>query len=386
MGKSSLIKSTEKKKATSKKSAATPKKTPTKTSAAAKATPPSKATAKKSARSSSPPSSSRQITVKDLTFKKFEPLAGKQPPAAANQPPKDIPPAPPLISTDDPKEKKRLKSLLMARFSMEDIKAAASKTRTQASPQTSSAIESKAAPKTEKSAETPKATPQPSPSASQTPPQDPGLSFDSDRSEPDPMQRVIKYGAIAFVVLVLLLVGASYKNSGKYYIVSNGDAIEIWRGRFSPMGKERLVLLHGVTAPQDANAVYSRNHVFPLAFNYYLEKADSLLDGQGAPNYEEIKEYLRLAQNFAITDEMRSEIRSRMNTIDLMTLLYKIDVAIRKGTAASLDLAAKLTQEAAQFSTTAAQTQLLDLKTEEIKVRRAALGIESPPPATTGSK
>jgi hypothetical protein len=380
MGKDSLIKSTGKKKTTPKKKAATPKKAAAKKTASTTKKSATKKTVNKApAQKTMSRKKTKKLNLKELIFKKFEPLPNQPKPAPAAETKTDLPSAPPFISTDDPKEKQRLHSLLMARFSMDDVKAAAvAPSLKSIAPQT---MEKKNAPVPEEnepadnagpSSATPSATPSPS-----IEPQTSG--FDNDgvsdigSSEPDPVQRVIRYGIIAFVVLILLLIGASYKNASKYYIETKADAIEIWQGRFSPMGKQRIILLHGVAAPQDADAVYTRNHVYPMVFSYYLEKADALLDVQGIPNYEDIKIYLHKAEPFAINAEMQADITSRLNTIDLTTLLYKLDVSMRKGTAESLEQAASLVKKAGTLTTTAAQSQLIAQKAEEINTLQAAL-------------
>jgi hypothetical protein len=400
MGKKSLIKSTDKtkskpkkkesaaKKTTPKKSAATAKKT-TKKAAATKKTTTKKTTAKKSVKKAA-----KKVTMKELIFKKFEPLSKQPAPEPAAKAKSTVPHAPEIITSDDPQERKRLRALLMAKYSMEDIKASAKAPEpiktTDEKPEPA-AVEPAASPK----AATPEATPaevpeddsveaaaaiaaaakpvQPEKTAPPKPTRAPLPSFDSTGPESDPVQKVLKYGVVVFVVLILLLVGASYKNSNNYYIVNKGDAVEIWRGRFSPTGKERLILLHGVSAPEGRGTVYTRNHVFPLAFNYYLEKADALLDTERIPDYEGIREYLQKAKAFAINDAMKDDITARLNDIDLITLIYKIDVSLRRNTNESLDLAAQLIKKAGKLTTNAAQGQLLADKAAEIKERRAAL-------------
>lgn len=405
MGKKSLIKSTDKKKSeptkkesaakntTPKKSAATAKKT-TKKAASTKKTTTKKTTAKKSVKKAT-----KKVTMKELIFKKFEPLSKQPAPEPAAKAKSTVPLAPGIITSDDPQERKRLRALLMAKYSMEDIKAAAKApepVKTTVEKPEPPAVEPAASPKAAALEAAPaEVTPaedieddsveaaaaiaaaakpvQPEKAAPPKPTKAPQPSFDSSGPETDPVQKALKYGVVAFVVLILLLVGASYKNSNNYYIINRGDAVEIWRGRFSPTGKERLILLHGVSAPEGRGTVYTRNHVFPLAFNYYLEKADALLDTEGIPDYEGIREYLHKAKAFAINDAMKDDITARLNNIDLITLIYKIDVSLRRNTTESLDLAAQLVKKAAKLTTNAAQGQLLAGKAAEIKERRAAL-------------
>lgn len=393
MGKKSLIKSTDKKKdesqkketsakkSTPKKSTATTKKTTKESTPAKKASPPKKITAKKTTAKKSV----KAATIKELIFKQFEPLTKQPAPAPAPTTQSAIPDAPEWIASDDPQERKRLRALLAAKFSMADIKASAKAPEPQAAPEKVKQPELSAEkPATPPAADTVSTAPSssaadvsqpvaPQKTAPAKPSMAPETSFDIGLPETDPVKKMLKYGIVAVVVLFLLLVGASFKNSSKYYIVTQKDAIEIWRGRFSPTGRQRLILLHGVSAPGDSDAVYSKNHIFPLIFQYYLDKADAFLEVQEIPDYEMIKDYLAKAEAYAVNTEMKDDITVRRNNIDLITLLYKIDVSIRKGTAESLDQAAQLVKKAGRLTTHAAQSQLLADKTAEIKERRAAL-------------
>lgn len=395
MGKKSLIKSTDKKKREpTKKESAAKKTTPKNNATTKKAASTKKATTKKTTAKKSVKKVTKKVTMKELIFKKFEPLSKQPAPEPAAKAKSTVPPAPEIITSNDPRERERLRALLMAKYSMEDIKAAAK------APEPVTKKDEKPEPPVVKPADSPKAAApeaapaevteddsveaaaaiaaaakpvQPEKTAAPKPTMAPRPSFDSTGTENDPVQKALKCGVVAFVVLILLLVGASYKNSSKYYIVNKGDAVEIWRGRFSPTGKERLIILHGISAPEGRGTVYTRNHVFPLAFNYYLEKADALLDAEGIPDYKGIRDYLRKAKPFAIDDAMKDDITARLNNIDLITLIYKIDVSLSRNTTESLDLAAQLVKKAAKLTNNAAQGQLLTDKAAEIKERRAAL-------------
>jgi hypothetical protein len=371
MGKNSLIKSTEKKKAKSTPKTAAPKKKAAGKTATSQKAAASKTNAKKSAKKAPPANKKAKLSVKDLILKKFESLPGQPKPQPALAPVEDLPPAPPFIASDDPDEIKRIRKLLQVRFSMEDIRSAASRKAaedTQIKEDKPPALPSEPVSEEPEVVEEDAAPTADSAQSSYVPP-----AFDNDGSDPDPVKRAFKFAAVGFAVIILLLVGASLKNSSKYYIETKADAIEIWRGRFSPTGKERVVLLHGISAPQDADTVYTRNHVYPLAFNYYLDKADALLDVPGPPDYEAIKAYLFKADPFAINEEMKDNIRSRLNGIELVTLFYKIDVAIRQGTKDSLKQAAQMTRAAGRLTANATQSQLIAQKAAEITALQEAL-------------
>ena len=140
MGKNSLIKSTDKKKAKTKK-----KEDEAKTKATSKAAAPSAKSTKKSPKSKKTTASKTtqkatktktepKLTVKELIFKKFDPLPGRPKPLPANKATADIPAAPPVITSDNPKEVDRQRGLLKLHFSMEEIKAVAKEPAPEAKP------------------------------------------------------------------------------------------------------------------------------------------------------------------------------------------------------------------------------------------------------------
>ena len=378
MGKDSLIKSTDKKasgtkkaaqktkpKATKKAEAKTPK-TATKKTAAKKTAAPKSSTPKKQ----SPPQKKakvKAVSIKDLVLKKFEPL---QAPAPAGKPkkPAKLPDAPPLISTTDSKEAARLRKLLLATHSMKDVKAAAKPPEpAKSAPAVKPEDKPSAKPK-ETSAAHPASEPM-----EEAQPVVTTASDDYSEESPDPMKKVIKYAVAGFALVLFLIIGTSAKNSAKYYVETKQGALEIWRGNFSPTGKSLFITLPGVQAPQDEKAVYTREEVYPLAFNYYLDKADSLLDVPGLPDYEKIKEEVRRASAFAVTSEMTQAVDTRLNTIDRMALLYKADVAASKGTEASLDTAVKDLQAAKRLTSDPALLAGIDQKIEAARQAKAAL-------------
>jgi colicin import membrane protein len=198
-------------------------------------------------------------------------------------------------------------------------------------------------------------------------------------SQSDPVVRSAKIAAAAAALIILILLAVSANNSGKFYIKPIDNAVEIWKGDFSPKDKSFYMVLHGVQAPEPQQSVYSRKDVFPIIFNYYIDKSDTLLDVDGLPDFEGIKNYLHEAQDFAITDEMKSAVKERLNTIDRMVLLYKADVAISRNTEDSLESAMEILEDAGRLTSSTAQdeeiAQKLDLAREKMKA------LKTPAPA-----
>jgi hypothetical protein len=184
---------------------------------------------------------------------------------------------------------------------------------------------------------------------------------------PEPLPRAIKYGIAAMALLVLSLLVISYNNSSKYYIHPKEGALEIWKGRFSPKDNRFFMVLHGVQLDQEVKAVYSRSDVYPMIFDYYLEKADTLLEVPGLPDFEGIKGYLYQAKSYAITPETKDKVKGRLNSIERMILLYKADVAVSNNTEDSLKAALRDLQKASGLVANPTQQQEIDQKIELIK-------------------
>ena len=400
MGKKSLIKSTTKKKTATKTKEEKPaQKTAAKASPKAPAKAAKKSTAAKTkskpaspkAKGSSstksvakPKSAPKKRTAKEILFQKFTP---PQPPPQKISVAKvsgSTATAPPLISTDDPQEAARMRSVLARRFSMDVIKAAA---KDQPAPvaeekknDTSAAAGATPEPKAETTPE-PKVEPaaamsSPEPAAHPTPEPAPYVSVESTASDTrgaDPITRSIKIAGGAVILLILILLAVSANNSAKYYLKPKDDAVEIWKGDFSPKDKHFFMVLHGVNITKPVKPVYSKNEVYPLIFNYYLNKSDALLEVNGLPDFDGIRRYLHQAEAYAVTGEMKTDVTERLNTIKRMTLLYKADVAISRNTEDSLESAISILKDADKLSGTATQSEEIAQKITAARQALAAL-------------
>ena len=209
-------------------------------------------------------------------------------------------------------------------------------------------------------AKTEKAKPEPEVSVSYPPP--------PKAAEPaDPMEKAFKYGIAGFAVLLVILIGASFANKGNYYLESANGGLKIYQGRFAPMGKELMITLPGVSAPAPPEEVYTMSQVYPLIYNYYLDKADTLLSAQGLPDYQGIRGYLNEALKYAPTNEARKAVYERLDGIELMALLYRADIAARKGTIESLEESLDYLNQAAGLDIDESQAELIDQKRESVR-------------------
>ncbi|MBW2680492.1 MAG: histone H1-like repetitive region-containing protein [Deltaproteobacteria bacterium] len=191
--------------------------------------------------------------------------------------------------------------------------------------------------------------------------------------ESDPMDKAMKYLVAAVVILVALIVGSSMINKTKYYVNAKQGALEIWQGRFAPMGEELLITLPGVQLPETTKAVYLKKDVFPIIFNYYVEKADTLLEVPGLPDFEGIKSYLNRALSYAVTSASTEAAFNRLNNIELMILFYKADVAADKATLSSLKDAKHYLDQAAGLGTNDLQAGIITQKIDAVNKQVATL-------------
>jgi len=178
--------------------------------------------------------------------------------------------------------------------------------------------------------------------------------------------KIKTYFIACFIILVTLILVTSYQNMKKYFIVARHGAVEIWKGTFSPLGRERLVIMAGVQPPVTIKEMYTEEEVFPMAFNYYIEKADTLMDVPGLPDFVGIKSSLNRALSYATTDAMRSTATARMHNIDRMIFLYKAEVAASRGSVAGLAAARDYLEQAAALDPDEIEANLIKQKLNAI--------------------
>lgn len=352
----------------------------------------------------------KKLTAQELLFMKFEPLQPLQAPMAPLETVVSVASAPPFIDSTDPKEVERIRALLFNKFSMDEIKAVAKepeplpepapalKDEPESAPVPKDEPESAPAPKVEaepapapkveaEPAPAPKVEPAPSASAAKPAPVTPEptvsqpaeheayitLEDNDQNGGKEPMSLPVKIAIAAAVTFVFLLLAISYNNGSKYYIQPKENAIEIWKGCFSPKDTKLFMTLNDVQLSEPVKEIYTKAEVFPLILNFYIEKADSLLEAPGLPDFKEIKDYLHQAEEFIVTEEMEAAVTSRLNNIERMSLLYKADVAMSKNTEDSLESAINMLKEAAKITSSAAMSEEISQKIETAREQAASL-------------
>ncbi|WP_459903723.1 histone H1-like repetitive region-containing protein [Desulfosarcina cetonica] len=193
------------------------------------------------------------------------------------------------------------------------------------------------------------------------------VSYDAEPPKPekkvkkpsDPMDTTIKLIAAGVAFFMILIVGASISNSLKYYLVEKQGALQIWKGKFAPLGKKRIAILPGVPAPEEPKAIYSQDEVYPLAYEYFIDKADALMDVSGIPDFEGIQTALKTALEFSASDEMQRIAFDRLDTIDRLTLTYKADLASSRGTIEGFQTAIGLLNDAGKLTSDKVQKEMI---------------------------
>ena len=343
MGKKSLIKSTAKKKPNSAKKA--------KVTAKAKTVVKAKTTAK--TRSKKPVAAAKKkVSLKQLVLMKFERWKPDEVfRAAADEEYLKNFRSPPIVSGLSDKEAKRIKALLLKKRDMATIRAEIKKEAAEKAAAEKAAAEKAAAERVaaEKAA------------------------AEREAAEKATKKKVIIGLASGFIILVALIFSASSSNNSKYYIKEKAGVLEIWQGRYAPLGEKLMMSLPGVPLPEQINAVYSKTEVFPLVFNYYVDKADAISDESSTPDYVAIKSCLNKALLFATTGDLRKKAYSRLNDIKFNDLMYKAGVAESRGAISDLDEAMRYLGQALLLKVDASKSDVVKQKIESIKKQRVEM-------------
>jgi len=110
-----------------------------------------------------------------------------------------------------------------------------------------------------------------------------------------------------------------------------------------------------------------------MIFNYYLDKADASLDVSGLPNYQAIADYLENAAQFALTKEMQQAVTQRETNIQMLTLQYKIEVDMSKGSIESLKSALRNLKKVLKLTSDPARIALTEQSIEKVTADIVAL-------------
>ena len=176
-----------------------------------------------------------------------------------------------------------------------------------------------------------------------------------------------------FILVIALILNTSFSNKSKYYIKENNGALEIWQGRFAPMGEAQMMILPETQLSEQMKAVYSENEVSSIIFNYYIDKADAISGISDIPDYMAIKAYLNKALLFATTSDLRKKVYTRLNNIKFNNLMYKAGVSVNRGTISDLDEAMKYLNMALLLRVDAGKSDEVKQKIKAIEEQSAEI-------------
>ncbi len=327
MVKKSGPKLTGKKKSTAKKKSGSKK--PARTSEAVK-----KAAAKSKVKAKSKPKKpaapkKAKVSIKDLLLRKFDTgvVASKglytPKPTTA-----EIPDSLPFVTGQSAKETERIKALLLKAFDLE------------AEPR----VKEVPKPVTEE-IERPM-PPMPPPSVSGG-----GAS---------PVTRAMIIGLCGLAMLITLVIGASFSNNDKFYVKEAHGAVQVWQGKFAPVGSELVMSLDGMKMPSPVHDVYSKEEAYGMVYNHFLSKADALLNEPGWPDFRKVNAYLRQAGAHAPTVELRQRVQHRLNGLNFLVLLHRSDVALASGKMGDLQAAEEHLKKAGTYASADYQRELVE--------------------------
>jgi hypothetical protein len=281
----------------------------------------------------------------------------------------EIKPAPKAEATQPPPVKKEVKPEPKPETKSEAKVEPKAEPKPEPVKTTAAKVQPKPAPAAAKTTPPPIPAPKPTtPPVDELPPAPPG-----DSDSPDPVAKMLKYAGLAFVALILLVIGASWVNTGYYYLKPVGKDLQIYQGSFSPLGKNLLVTLPGVAAPKQIEDVYSAQEALVFAFQYYLKKADTLIDVQKTPDFDAIKTVLNQALQYAATDKMRTLAQKRLSFIDVMLLVYKSDAAAGKNTIEGVSAALSHLEKATKIVVDSGQKELVAKRVKSLEKLKADL-------------
>jgi hypothetical protein len=134
----------------------------------------------------------------------------------------------------------------------------------------------------------------------------------------DPMDKMLKYAIGVFAFVVAILIMASLSNSNNFYFKQKEQMIEMWQGRFAPMGKGLVAsfsdpaIIEGLPE-QDS---YTRKQAHGALCAYFIKQADAMLNAGDTPDLKGAKAYLTQASKYAVSDADRSAVKERLRSIN----------------------------------------------------------------------
>ncbi|NVM23164.1 MAG: hypothetical protein HWN68_15440 [Desulfobacterales bacterium] len=177
----------------------------------------------------------------------------------------------------------------------------------------------------------------------------------------EPVGKTLKYAVWAFALVIAILLATSLSNWNKFYFRQNEQMVELWRGRFAPMGESLVASFSDTKIIEDLpqQESYTKKQAFVVLSDYFINRADEILSAGETPDLKTAKSYLTHASKYAQSDSERQAIQMRLNSINFLVLLGKADLALRKGTMPDFEAAKGYLAEAVPLASTDLQKEVL---------------------------
>jgi hypothetical protein len=181
------------------------------------------------------------------------------------------------------------------------------------------------------------------------------------------------YGGAAVLLLLLVLLTASFTNSNIFAFKQKGNTVELWGGYFAPMGMGLVKTFSDLALPADEEGktiikdTYTKGEAYDIVFQYFLTKADEALSRQEVPDLKEINALLEEARGYALTDSAKETVSLRKNGLRFLVLMGKVNLALARNTAEDLIAAQGHLAEIDQIAATPIQRQMAKEKASAVE-------------------
>ncbi|MDY6906545.1 MAG: hypothetical protein SWH61_17890 [Thermodesulfobacteriota bacterium] len=165
----------------------------------------------------------------------------------------------------------------------------------------------------------PAASPRPSMGQATPPPPPPvdNRRFDSTSGD-DSIQRFFVIAGACLGFVILLVVISSALNAGRYYIRETKGAVEVWKGNFTPVGRDRVMILHGARWDGEEKDAYTKAEVYDFAARTYMQRALFLLNDTGLQDLQRIYDYLEAAGEISMGYDNREQAKTLTQVADYL--------------------------------------------------------------------
>jgi transposase-like protein len=189
----------------------------------------------------------------------------------------------------------------------------------------------------------------------------------------EPIDKTVKYAIGGFAVVLAVLLMSSFSNTTNFYFRQDGQKVELWQGRFAPMGERLVASFTGEKMPEGLprKDSYSKNQAYSVLFDYLVQQADDILNLSRTPDLNAVKSFLMEAHKYAVNSAGRRAVQLRLNSINFLVLSGKADMALNRGTITDFEAAKAFLTEAIPYAATDIQKDIITKRLAAIEYAMA---------------